>query len=127
MRRLRLSNRQIRSNHVPLHETRRPVACATGGREVSDTECPYCKADIEIKHDDCYGYDEGGTYHQECPECRKEFIYYTSIHFSYRTKQADCLNGGEHRWKNLETYMPEFTRRRCEICDDVQTQRVGPP
>ena len=84
-----------------------------------DTECPYCGADVEINHDDGYGYDESDMHQQEC-ECGKTFAYFTAIHFTYRTYKADCLNGGEHDYRKTATYPPEFARLRCKMCGDEQ-------
>ena len=84
-----------------------------------DTECPYCGEDVEINHDDGYGYSEDETHQQECGWCGKTFTYTTMIHFSYSTRKADCLNGGEHDYRKTATYPPEFARLRCKIRDVV--------
>jgi hypothetical protein len=34
-----------------------------------DTNCPYCDADIEINHDDGYGYEEDRKHEQQCNNC----------------------------------------------------------
>jgi len=65
---------------------------------MSDTECPYCEAAIEINHDDGYGYNESDTYNQQCDECDKYFAFTTSISFYYETSKAPCMNGGHHKW-----------------------------
>jgi len=83
-----------------------------------DTECPYCGEDVEINHDDGYGYSEDETHQQECGACGKTFTYTTMIHFGYSTRKADCLNGGEHDYRMTATYPPEFARLRCKMCDD---------
>lgn len=83
-----------------------------------DTECPYCGEDVEINHDDGYGYSEDETHQQKCGKCGKTFTYTTMIHFSYSTRKADCLNGGEHDYRKTTTYPPEFARLRCKMCDD---------
>jgi glutaredoxin len=33
---------------------------------MSDVQCPYCNADIDIDHDDGYGYEEDKTFMQTC-------------------------------------------------------------
>ena len=38
-----------------------------------DVECPYCGAELEINHDDGYGYEEDGIYEQECRESEKAY------------------------------------------------------
>ncbi len=82
-----------------------------------DTECPYCGEGVNICHDDGYGYSEDGTHQQQCPKCEKTFTYTTSIHLSYRTRKADCLNGAEHEYEKTETFPPEFARLQCKHCD----------
>ncbi len=61
--------------------------------------CPYCNAEIEICHDDGYGYEEEETFEQQCDECEKTFAFTTSISFHYKTNQADCLNGAAHKFE----------------------------
>lgn len=68
---------------------------------MSDVKCPYCAADVEINHDDGYGYEEDETHQQKCPYCKKTFIYTTAFHFSYGVSKADCLNGAPHEWKDV--------------------------
>lgn len=85
---------------------------------MADTNCPYCDVEIEINHDDGYGYDEQGTHQQECDGCGKTFVYTTSISFNYYPEKADCLNGSEHDWKPTKTFPKEFTEMRCTMCDE---------
>lgn len=85
---------------------------------MSDINCPYCDAEIEINHDDGAGYAEDEIHEQRCDECDKMFVFTTSIHFSYSPSKADCLNDGEHRYKRTTTFPPEFARMRCEDCGD---------
>ena len=86
---------------------------------MKDAECPYCGADVEINHDDGYGYSEDQTHQQTCRECDKTFAYTTAISFHYETAQADCMNGGEHNYKEVKQYgWPEpRTLLRCLDCD----------
>ena len=83
---------------------------------MKDTKCPYCGADVEINHDDGYGYEEDKIYEQDSPECEKVFTYTTWISFSYETTKADCLNGGEHDYKKTLTYPVRFAKMRCSVC-----------
>ena len=85
---------------------------------MSDVECPYCEQSQDINHDDGYGYDEGKLHQQQCVECDKTFTYTTSISFYYEAQKADCLNGGEHKWKASNTYPKEYTRMVCEDCEE---------
>jgi len=81
-------------------------------------DCPYCGKEVEICHDDGYGYSEGETHQQECHHCGKVFVFTTSISFWYDLEQAPCLNGDPHRFKPTWTYPRRFTRMRCEWCDE---------
>ena len=90
-----------------------------------DVRCPYCDTDIEINHDDGFGYDEGTAHQQQCPDCLKSFIFYTHISFSYDAVRADCLNDDSHQWRDEVTGHPQWTRRRCKTCDKVEIQRVA--
>lgn len=85
---------------------------------MSDTECPYCEGDIEINHDDGYGFEKDMTHQQECPHCDKVFTFITSTLYCYDTAQAECLNGGEHQWENTRTFPREYTRKFCRMCDE---------
>ena len=81
-----------------------------------DTNCPYCDADIEINHDDGYGYEEDVLNEQTCEECNKTFTYTTSILYCYETEKAECLNGGSHKYEKTHTFPIEYSKMRCETC-----------
>lgn len=87
---------------------------------MNDIECPYCGEEQEINHDDGYGYEEGETFQQECSDCGKTFIYYTSIIYSYEANKADCLNGKGHDYQLTHTFPRIASKMRCTICDDVR-------
>ena len=80
--------------------------------------CPYCDSEVEICHDDGFGYAEDETYQYECPDCGKNFVFTTSIHFYYSAEKAECLNGGEHDYKETMTTPRRYTKLRCTMCDD---------
>ena len=84
---------------------------------MSDVNCPYCGQEVEINHDDGYGYAEDETYQQDCDKCDKTFVYTTAILFIHEASKADCLNGGEHEWKASCTYPKECTCMVCSMCD----------
>ncbi len=88
---------------------------------MSDTNCPYCNAEVEICHDDGQGYAEGVTHHEYCGRCEKYFAYTTSISFYYSPSKADCLNGGDHKFKATTTYPREFTKMECIDCGEIRT------
>lgn len=83
-----------------------------------DVECPYCREYVEINHDDGYGYNEDDLHQQECVSCEKTFTYTTTIHFSYSTNKADCLNYGEHQYEKTKTFPTRYARMRCTACGD---------
>lgn len=83
-----------------------------------DAKCPYCGDEVEINHDDNYGYEESRIYQQKCDSCGKTFTYSTAIYFTYTTYKADCLNGAEHDYKKTTTHPPEFARLLCKQCGD---------
>ena len=83
-----------------------------------DLECPYCEKELDICHDDGFGYQEGVKHKMECPHCQKKFVFETSISFYYEPEKADCLNTGKHDYKLTKTHPKEFSRMRCSICDD---------
>jgi DNA-directed RNA polymerase subunit RPC12/RpoP len=84
---------------------------------MSDVNCPYCDAPIEINHDDGFGYQEGVLHQYECHKCDKTFVFETSIVFIYHPQKADCLNDGIHEWKPTHSYPKFFTKMVCVMCD----------
>lgn len=87
---------------------------------MSDINCPYCDAELEIDHDDWAGYSEDELHEQQCSECEKYFTFTTSINYYYEAFQADCLNDAEHQWKPSITYPKQYSRMRCETCDHTR-------
>jgi len=83
-----------------------------------DIQCPYCDAELDICHDDGFGYTEGVKHQMECEHCKKYFVFETSISFYYEPEKADCLNDGEHEWEPTVICPAEFTRMRCSMCGD---------
>lgn len=82
----------------------------------ADLNCPYCDAEVEINHDDGFGYTEGVLHQQQCPQCKKYFVFETSISFYYEPSAADCLNTGDHHYRQTHTFPAEFTKMRCDLC-----------
>ncbi len=89
---------------------------------MKDTNCPYCNKEIEINHDDGYGYEDGEVFQQECSYCYKNFTYTTSTHFYYSPEKAPCLNGEPHSWKDIIGYPAGFQKNRhhCKNCDEIE-------
>ena len=86
-----------------------------------DTECPYCKKEIDINHDDGYGYEDGELHQQECERCLKNFTYTTGTLYVYETYKADCLNGADHNFKATTTIPKVATLMSCIICDEKRS------
>ena len=83
-----------------------------------ELECPYCENQVQICHDDGFGYEEGVKHQIECEHCNKNFIFETSIIYHFEPEKADCLNGGEHNYQKTITFPKEFSRMRCTSCGD---------
>lgn len=83
---------------------------------MKDVNCPYCGVEIEICHDDGFGYEEGIYHEDECYECEKRFVFTTIICVYHDAFKADCLNDGEHQFKETNTFPHEFTRLKCTTC-----------
>lgn len=85
-----------------------------------DLECPYCEKELDVCHDDGFGYEEGVKHQMECGHCGKSFVFETSISFYYEPDRADCLNDGNHDWKPQVCYPKEFTKMECSMCGDLR-------
>lgn len=83
-----------------------------------DLECPYCEKELDINHDDGFGYEEDIKHEMECPYCEKRFVFTTSISYYYEPEKADCLNDGNHNYELTHTYPKEFSKMRCSMCGD---------
>jgi hypothetical protein len=86
-----------------------------------DLECPYCEVELDVCHDDGFGYQEGVKHQMQCSNCNKSFVFETSISFYYEPEKADCLNDGEHEWKPTNTYPKEYTRMECVSCGESRS------
>ena len=83
--------------------------------------CPYCGTEIEISHDDGFGYEEDELHQYQCHECEKYFVFTTCISISHDLIKADCLNDEKHDYQETKTYPRRFTRLRCKTCGDEKT------
>lgn len=84
---------------------------------MSDVTCPYCNAENDVCHDDGNGTEEGVAYEEQCVECEKYFVFYTTIIWHYDAQKADCLNGAKHNLEKMNIY-PNFWPHavRCKDC-----------
>ena len=98
---------------------------------MSDLNCPYCDAELEVCHDDGFGYEEGQAHEMDCGECGKTFVFQTSISYFYDPEKADCLNGEDHpfsEWKKRwEDGGKRLEQRRCGTCDEVEQRTLDIP
>lgn len=97
---------------------------------MSDLECPYCDAALEVCHDDGFGYAEDKAHDMECSACGKNFIFNTHISFTYFPAKADCLNGAPHRfseWRKLWEHEGKILENRCCQDCDHRDQRTRDP
>ena len=87
---------------------------------MSDIECPYCEKELEINHNDGFGYEEDEFHKMQCKFCVKSFVFQTSISFDYEPYKADCLNGSDHKLKQIVGAPAAYFvgRYRCEDCGE---------
>lgn len=90
---------------------------------MNDLECPYC-GHMQRGHCESDYASEEDSHQYECESCGKEFVFNTTISFYYRSWEADCLNGGEHKFKHNHCY-PVFSTKMC--CEDCGTRRRPTP
>jgi len=95
---------------------------------MNDLECPYCDTELEVCHDDGFGYEEDKAHEMECSNCGKNFTFQTSIVFYYSPEKADCLNGSPHpfgEWRKLWDHEGKRCEwRSCKTCDKREQRTV---
>lgn len=90
---------------------------------MSEITCPYCDHEYDLCHDDGAFYNNDGEREkEECPECHKVFMVSSSMSWDFEAEKADCLNGGEHKWRQQRGGPPEhfIGRFECEDCDEEE-------
>ena len=100
---------------------------------MNDIECPYCGYEMEVCHDDGFGYEEGVPHEMECSECEKSFAFYTTISFDYEAIETPCKNGdADHLGCN--TIYGFFAdddqlcyKSKCSLCGIEVDDRKGNP
>lgn len=87
-------------------------------------KCPYCNAEIEIRHEDGYGYEEDEIHQQECYECGKTFGFTHQTIHSDDVFKLDCANGAEHKWEKKIGYPKEyyFGKYHCKDCGEIKQE-----
>ena len=86
---------------------------------MSDIACPYCGQEQDITNEDANDYNENVLHEKQCITCEKEFTYSISISYDYEAFKADCLNTGNHKWKQQigqpkAYFMGKYS---CETCE----------
>ncbi len=85
---------------------------------MKDVECPYCGLEQDVDHEDCSLYREDQLFTHECEACEKTFVYSISVHISFESAKAPCLNGEDHNWERTRTFPEEFAVMRCNYCGE---------
>ena len=82
--------------------------------------CPYCEEDIE-EPEECYNTEK--TYNEQCPYCKKNFVFTVELCLEYQTSPADCLNGGDHDYRKTKGTggLHEYAISICNICKQEKT------
>lgn len=85
-----------------------------------DIQCPYCKGYFSY---DGEGFDQDEEWEEECPCCEKFFIVTGSYLRLFHPSKADCLNGAEHDFKQIQGYPEEYYKgkQRCPMCGKERT------
>ena len=79
-------------------------------------ECPYCKHEYDYNGD--YDFNQDDEWENECPKCEKFFMLTAWYEANFSSRQADCLNDGEHDYKPTRTLPLEYVKLRCSVCGD---------
>lgn len=87
-------------------------------------ECPYCDAELDDP-EDCY--EEDVPYDHTCPECEKTFAFDVIYSRDYNTRQADCLNGGQHRYQARTRYGLGGAPHEVLVCQDCWHENINQP
>ena len=85
-----------------------------------EVKCPYCEKYVELDIEEHYeGYSE-----YECPECNMNFEVFAEPTIRYTVGyKAECLNGGEHQWKQHIGYPKWYFTGKylCRTCSARKT------
>lgn len=87
---------------------------------MSEITCPYCEKNYELCMDDGWGCAEDQRYEEQCPNCEKKFIFYSSWEVYFSTYKTDCLNNlTEHQWKKIPNHQTIYNDHQlCTICGE---------
>ena len=85
-------------------------------------QCPYCENYIDDPED---RYEQDVSYEEECPHCKKNFVFKVEYERNYWANKADCLNGGSHRYVERNSYGihgEKTVKLRCQDCGNETKQ-----
>lgn len=83
-------------------------------------QCPYCGYNNEHNFEQS---EDGCAHETQCESCEKNFIFFVEWLPCFSTRKADCLNGGEHDWRNLlDEHSSRYYlfRRGCRQCEQLE-------
>lgn len=84
---------------------------------MKEIQCPYCEQDNE--HDSEQA-DPNTLHYMQCRECEKNFAFEIDYCPRFYERKADCLNGGDHNWRDLLPYASSNhydLYRECRGCN----------
>lgn len=90
----------------------------------NEIECPYCGHEFDFTGD---LLDDGESIEEQCPDCEKNFMLTAHLNVTYSTAEADCLNGGAHRWKQVTGVPQEYFAglKRCQDCGEERREQAA--
>jgi hypothetical protein len=85
-------------------------------------ECPYCGTD----NYDSEFYEDPSEIdiEKECVNCGKHFLWSYTMEAIFNVTQADCLNDGNHQWKQQIRYPKTEIHIICKICGKIKEDRA---
>ena len=84
---------------------------------MDEIECPYCGHEFELCTDDGAHCEQDAYEKDECPDCGKYFMVATSWLPVRDSHKADCLNGGEHDFREKSHGDPVWLHtKKCRTC-----------
>lgn len=88
---------------------------------MTDLICPYCDTEQEASPDI---HEPDAAHDHECVECEKSFKYYIEYTPHYTAWKADCMNGGDHDWRDVHSTARIAYKgvKQCRGCQEYNKQ-----
>lgn len=88
---------------------------------MDDFKCPYCGKGQEACVDDRM---PNVDYEHQCIECEKIFMYQIEYSPIYYERKADCMNGGDHDWREVvsSAKIAYDGVKRCQGCGELNKE-----